>query len=114
MKTSELIGPALDWAVAKCEDIHLSQASLRSQIERNGAIIQIPSIRYTPSTNWNQGGPIIDRERILIEPHSFTKWCATYKCPDAVYDGPTPLIAAMRCFVASKLGNEVDVPKELK
>jgi hypothetical protein len=28
--------------------------------------------------------------------------------------GPTPLIAAMRCYVASRLGDEVDVPEELK
>ena len=27
--------------------------------------------------------------------------------------GPTPLIAAMRCYVASKLGDEVEVPVEL-
>jgi hypothetical protein len=27
--------------------------------------------------------------------------------------GDTPLIAAMRCFVASKLGDEVDVPEKL-
>lgn len=31
-----------------------------------------------------------------------------------VYFGPTPLIAAMRCYVASKLGDEVEVPEELK
>jgi hypothetical protein len=29
-------------------------------------------------------------------------------------DGPTPLIAAMRCYVASKLGDEIDIPEELK
>jgi hypothetical protein len=28
--------------------------------------------------------------------------------------GPTPLVAAMRCYCASKLGDEVDVPEELK
>jgi hypothetical protein len=28
-------------------------------------------------------------------------------------DGPTPLIAAMRCYVASKLGDEVELPEEL-
>lgn len=28
-------------------------------------------------------------------------------------EGPTPLIAAMRCYVASKLGDEVDIPEEL-
>ena len=27
--------------------------------------------------------------------------------------GPTPLIAAMRCYVASKLGDDVDIPEEL-
>jgi hypothetical protein len=27
--------------------------------------------------------------------------------------GSTPLIAAMRCYVASKLGDEVEIPKEL-
>jgi hypothetical protein len=28
-------------------------------------------------------------------------------------DGTTPLIAAMRCYVASKLGDEVEIPVEL-
>jgi hypothetical protein len=27
--------------------------------------------------------------------------------------GPTPLIAAMRCYVASKLGDAVEIPEEL-
>jgi hypothetical protein len=27
--------------------------------------------------------------------------------------GPTPLVAAMRCFVKSKCGDEIEVPKEL-
>ena len=31
--------------------------------------------------------------------------CATF--------GPTPLIAAMRCYVSGKLGDEVDIPEEL-
>jgi hypothetical protein len=29
------------------------------------------------------------------------------------FHGHTPLIAAMRCYVASKLGEEIDVPEEL-
>ena len=28
--------------------------------------------------------------------------------------GPNPLIAVMRCYVASKLGDEVNIPEELK
>jgi hypothetical protein len=35
------------------------------------------------------------------------------KAHKVVY-GPTPLIAAMRCFVSSRLGDEVEIPKELK
>lgn len=27
---------------------------------------------------------------------------------------PTPLIAAMHCYVANKLGDEVEIPEELK
>ena len=67
------------------------------------------------SNDWAQGGPILDRERITIRqctdmpiihaymPHDGAPWGA----------GPTPLIAAMRCYVASKLGREVEVPEEL-
>lgn len=28
--------------------------------------------------------------------------------------GPTPLIAAMRCYVASKLGDNVEIPEKLR
>lgn len=70
---------------------------------------------YTPSANWADGGPIIEREHIKLAPFSETYWEAV------VYDfktepdrwpgrGPTPLIAAMRAYVASKFGEEVDLP----
>ena len=95
MKTSELTGTALDWAVAVCEDVYCFDGT------------------YTPSTNWSQGGPIIEREGIelLCETLGF-RWVAMpQKGPE--WRGPTPLIAAMRCYVASKLGDEVEIPKEL-
>jgi hypothetical protein len=28
-------------------------------------------------------------------------------------NGPTPLVAAMRCYVASKLGDTVEIPDDL-
>lgn len=72
------------------------------------------------STDWSQGGPIIERERIRIVPFppSRTKegWWAGFDYTTGASigcAGPTPLIAAMRCYVASKLGDEVDVPEEL-
>jgi hypothetical protein len=99
MKTNELTGAALDWAMAKCE----------GGVGEN----QLIGTWYAPSTDWSQGGPIIERERIQT---AYTKqgWRAegwSYIC---VSYGPTPLIAAMRCYVASKLGDAVDVPDELK
>jgi hypothetical protein len=92
MKTSDLTGAALDWAVCSIEG-------------------EQPS-RYTQySTDWAQGGPIIERGRIELE-HDGFQWWARIRA-DEDFSGPTPLIAAMRCYVASKLGDEVDVPNEL-
>ena len=100
MKTSELTGAALDWAVVKAdgvEDIDFVWPRLRN---------------YSPSTDWAQGGPIIEREKIDVDywPDG-GYWQATSDTYDSF--GPTPLIAAMRCFVASRLGDEVDIPEEL-
>jgi hypothetical protein len=95
MKTSELTGAALDWAVAKCE----------------GQTYHGPAWTK-PSTDWAQGGPIIERERIEVRPYDGVKWIATDNLTNHTV-GTTPLIAAMRCYVASKLGDEVEIPEEL-
>ena len=109
MKTSELQGAALDWAVAKAE-------GKKPSIERNLIWTRgknTPYALFQPSKDWAQGGPIIERERITIEwegdPDS---WCACITADQEVY-GSTALIAAMRCFVFSKLGNEVEIPEGL-
>lgn len=72
---------------------------------------------YDPTTNWAQGGPIIDREFIsVINADGDDVWSAYPLADDPVKhrkSGPTPLIAAMRCFVANKLGDEVEVPDSL-
>jgi hypothetical protein len=96
MKTSELTGAALDWAVTECEDV----------VYHGPAWTQY-------STDWAQGGPIIEREKIEIFIRD-EEWFAhsSFSTPED-FPGPTPLIAAMRCYVASWLGDEVDVPKEL-
>ena len=101
MKTSELTGAALDWAV--CVAVYGYGADYKKN-------------RY--STDWAHGGPIIEREGINL----FQRKGATAKEGKAwlAYDnknpemaGPTPLIAAMRCYVASKLGDTVEIPEEL-
>ena len=118
MKTSELTGTALDWAVAKCEGIvlhHAIQPHGYLEIlfnETNGGDV------FTPSNDWAQGGPIIERESLQLlnevkGGHFAMRWRRNEGYGKHVGYGPTPLIAAMRCYVASKLGDEVEIPEEL-
>ena len=94
IKTNELSDAALDWAV--------------NQIEECCDDPTTPPF----STDWAQGGPIIEREKITIF-QTGKDWMG-YIRHDAESFGPTPLIAAMRCYVASKLGDEVEIPEELE
>lgn len=122
MKTSELTGPALDWAVMKCEglfyrnDEKYGPMYFRQMVKGSTAWDSLP-LPY--STDWEQGGPIIEREHIAVRSYGdfpATRWQAdkwAFRFVDPTAYGPTPLVAAMRCFVASKLGDEVDVPEEL-
>ena len=109
MKTSKLTGAALDWAVAKCE---------------GHGIGSLDDPWFAPSTDWSQGGPIIERERIFLKPSKLSPTTAKRMAWGAhgfygnteqkVHNyGSTPLIAAMRCYVASKLGDNIDIPEEL-
>jgi hypothetical protein len=98
MKTNELQGAALDWAVAQCE-----YSPVRYGFDDN-----CPEY----STDWAQGGPIIERERIRLDPRGL--WCAAHDTHEWTEStGPTPLVAAMRCYVATKLGDEIELPEEL-
>lgn len=109
MKTSELQGAALDWAVAKCEGV--TDWDSVDLVFRDDDFCW-----YEPSTNWAQGGPIIEREGVCL-------WSEGYDWEAKIQTGPgewltewdaSPLVAAMRCYVASKLGDEVDIPEELQ
>ena len=108
IKTSELTGAALDWAVAKCEGFKPHAAASLAIMGD-----------YSPSTNWAQGGPIIEREGIDLYFNVYgtpKQWKANYQKTQAMNDmcfAPTPLEAAMRSYVSNKLGNEVEIPKEL-
>jgi hypothetical protein len=112
LKTSELTGPALDWAVASAMGFEARFWAVRGdEPEIDGT--------WEPSTDWEEGGPIIERENIGVthDPdHVFWEasvWLNPDKHMPLIANGPTPLIAAMRCYVASQLGDEVDVPEEL-
>jgi len=143
--TNSLTGAALDYAVARAANLRvydgwqgrwddqklstdwyfeaekkaIIQEEFHESGSRNGTWRE--TARWQPSTDWVQGGPIIEQEKIaimhgsMIEPE-YVEWHAiSYGAADMshTWRGPTPLIAAMRCYVASKLGDTVEIPKEL-
>lgn len=107
VKVSDAQGNTLNWLVAACEDKHPSLFILK----QTGELAK----EHHYSTDWSKGGPIIDRESIgWFDARKEKGYCQAAK-PGAefVQRGPTPLIAAMRCYVVSKLGEEVEVPENL-
>ena len=113
MKTNELTGAALDWAVAKCEgEIWEGDWYARHTCRFKRGVFGVclaDGTTFSPSTYWAQGGPLI--EGIEFRKAGKGMW-ASYPGKETVW-GETHLIAAMRCYVASKLGDEVEIPKEL-
>lgn len=121
VKTSELNGRALDWAVAQCEGEPYNPKS-----GVNGIGMEYSATCY--STDWALGGQIIERELIATEPKwhnagpdsptGYWYWEAYILGPNNIDDnheqsGPTMLIAAMRCYVASKIGRDVNIPEDI-
>lgn len=121
IKTSELTGATLDWAVAQCQGIKLYRSKNKGWMTANYGEFnpRYGAPWYRASSSWEQGGPIIERERIAINCWDFHSmpWVAWmsdgYRSEENQEYGDTPLIAAMRCYVASKLGDEVEIPEEL-
>lgn len=118
IKVSKAINIQLDWLVAKCQGV----------TEHDMGRWRLPileactSFQYSPSSHWSQGGPIIEREKIRFDDLPDNGIRAFIRRPagkseillmDCWDEGITPLIAAMRCYVVSKLGDEVEVPDEL-
>ena len=121
IKVSEASGLALDWMVATCE----GYTNLR--VGKHGVVLFMdpPRVAYGAidfsdlnySYDWALAGPIIEWERITLDGNAIlNQWMAVAYVPNEEpweMRGPTPLVAAMRCYVASKLGDEVEVPDQL-
>ncbi|MBL3825108.1 MULTISPECIES: phage protein NinX family protein [unclassified Marinobacter] len=145
IKTSELIGANLDWAVAQVDPMcngltfesvpggkigfgiiggektpcaflsHGSCLSERMRLKRDGVI------GYSPSTDWSQGGPLIDSFKLSVyaskEPETGEThhWVSVDELADERRGvvGPTPLIAACRALVFKRHGSCVDIPDDL-
>lgn len=144
VKTQDLSGAALDWAVAMAEGYRVDpEGDGRSVISPKGVFTSV-SVRgaaegfgYRPSSDWNQGGPLIEKYQVLLTPPSnlvhrnfgsFDKrngwyesgfWGSTIfgkerKHRRASFHHPdSPLIVAMRAIAQFELGDTLNVPKEL-
>jgi hypothetical protein len=114
-KTSELLGPALDWAVAGCEGITVRKLPGSPSLFMGSGLD-----KWAPSRDWAQGGPIIEKKKISLgyernSAEGGKLWDAVIPGGISLFleYGPTPLITAMRCYVASTLGDTVEIPDAL-
>lgn len=128
VKTNELSGIALDWAVAKCENRpwhvipegYYLGGKLVASGEYNWETDTPIQLLY--STDWAQGGVIIDKYSIEVVRglDAYVAFTDTYWHPNGTEHGnmysstgASYLEAAMRCYVASKLGDAIDIPEEI-
>lgn len=119
VQVSEATGPVLDWMVNEAQG--WGRMYLEHWNKGGEKRFVLCDIMNSPSKNWDQGGPIIERDRIGVchynesDGWEVPNWAAWRTDIDdrQMIMGETPLIAAMRCYVASKLGDEVEVPEEL-
>jgi hypothetical protein len=114
-KTSELSGRSLNLAMTLLELKRVEAAGENIKSWWKDEVLS--GQRADPySTDWLWGGPIIDREKIELHyEYGDQEWKAVQFLKDewCCQHGPTPLIAAMRCYVASRLGDEINVPDEV-
>jgi hypothetical protein len=117
VKVSELSGYALDWCVGKL--IWGKKITTLGSGHKRGVWLISGDNWYTnykpyhPSTEWEQGGPIIEREKITLQPVVNPIGWIALPVQGLAIEASTALIAAMRCFVASKMGDTVSIPLEL-
>ncbi|WP_175796532.1 phage protein NinX family protein [Burkholderia anthina] len=127
----ELSGVRLDWAVARCEGYPLTTDGISQLVEKDRKLTILGRATcgqgipcgYSPSSYWEQGGPIIERQRITLQ------FCRDLRDRNGLYihasmdthsfhgywrgNHDKPLVAAMRCYVASKFGEAIDIPTSL-
>lgn len=114
LRTCDLIGAALDWAVAKTQGV---------EIELSGSDVVWAKYAgvYSPSTDWAQLGPLQHEHAVALKPADEYIQYGNYwdaemigrNCDRFFAFGPDPLIAACRAIVSAHLGDSVDVPAEL-
>ena len=119
VNTADLIGHALDWAVAKAEGLEIFLVGPQYNVpwrviwKKRGQALEW-NVLYNPHEDWLLGGKLIEKYRVgfgLYSDYFFAVTGLDDLPGDA--DGPTHLVAACRAIVAAKFGETAHVPKEL-
>ncbi len=125
IKVHEATNLQLNWLVAQClghtPGSYLNSAVVVKDVRGKPTGIQVPGIRdyvwFAPTTSPAQGLPIIEREGMHLDGPSRSvgdkTWYATHPDSMTIGSGPTILVAGMRCYVASRMGLEVEIPEDL-
>lgn len=127
IKTAELTGAALDWAVAQVVGVKVitdpNSPRQRQMVEDAEAVNGWYC--YSPSTDWSQGGPLIEKYHITFSSiwngwHSrlfatigFRRTISGENANGAGGKEFNYLLAACRAVVVAEMGDEVEVPQEL-
>lgn len=106
VRTSELIGAALDWAVAKAQGVEID-------LPGSDVVWAKYAGAYSPSTDWSQGGPLLTKWAVEFEWVTDATIRAFTMIDSGLGFGPDHLAAACRAIVAANLGDEVQIPAEL-
>lgn len=116
MRVSELEGALLDYWVARADNLP------KPRVDDGFCWIEEPACdgdpagaleaAFAPSTDWAQCGPIIERAKIHLVPAAAgdrASWTGSVPAGASTIEqvGESPLIAAMRAFVASHFGDTV-------
>lgn len=106
IKVSELTGALLDYWVARAEGLEMEMlcGHCCTPVSRHHDEIQYEM--YRPSTDWGQGGPLIDKYGLTVEPYP-PAWWANEPDESAVM-GEDPLQAICRAVVRAAFGDEVE------
>lgn len=119
VKTSELVGQVLDWAVAQVEGVPCYTCPNSPQKTQFVDDEDCPFGRYiySPRQNWDQGGPLIEKYDVRMDKTTDGKWNAStdgyIMGVNSSENSRSALIAICRAIVAAKLGDVVQVPVEL-
>lgn len=102
IKVSAATTLQLDWLVSKCEGLAVGERATKWRGE---------NCPHLYSTDWSKGGPLVQRHISELSEDPENGWTAC--CNGTWAAGYTALEAICRAYVASKLGEEVEVPEEL-